>query len=415
MVEQKSDEPLPVFSYLGKQEEHPKQKSCYITRTNSTTHEIISSNLDKSAMYGGVIDSNGPRYCPSIEDKVVRFSDKSSHQIFVEPEGLDINEYYPNGLSTSLPFDIQVKYIRSIKGFENAHITRPGYAIEYDFFDPRELYPTLETKHVGNLFFAGQINGTTGYEEAAAQGLIAGLNAALKSQNKETWYPKRKESYIGVLIDDLITKGTKEPYRMFTSRAEYRLSLREDNADERLTKIGYELGLVSDYRWNHFLEKYKNILEEENKLKKYWITKDSVEAEKLLNDHQIKMQHEQNLFDLLKRPEFNYEILKSLGLKLDLSDNLDIINKVLINAKYAGYIIRQEKEILKQQKSEDTSIPEKFDYSVISGLSNELKEKLSKQKPCTIGQASRIPGVTPAAISLLLIYIKKVNNISKAS
>lgn len=428
LEKQFGDMPLPLFSFEHQnltQEEvaaiAPKQICCYITYTNQQTHDIITSNISYSPMYSGQIEGRGPRYCPSIEDKVMRFSDKDRHQIFVEPEGLNSHELYPNGLSTGLPFDVQCEYIRSIKGFENAHITRPGYAIEYDYFNPQGLNSTLENKHIENLFFAGQINGTTGYEEAAAQGLVAGLNAALKSQGKELWSPKRQESYIGVLIDDLITKGTIEPYRMFTSRAEYRLLLREDNADQRLTAIGYKYGLISEERWQIFNQKQASISKELSNLKNIWVQPGTKDAEYLNNFGNNKITREYNLLDLLKRPEINYEKLSNLeclikSKQAEVQSNLtkDAVEQIEITVKYSGYIQRQEQDIEKQKKYEDWKIPEAFKYNNISGLSAEIQEKLTKHKPETIGQASRISGITPAAISLLIIYLTKHKNYKKA-
>ena len=408
MQEQPGDDPLPSFSFLGKSDEHPKQVCCYITHTNENTHEIIRSGLDRSPLYSGEIEGVGPRYCPSIEDKVMRFAEKNSHQIFVEPEGLDTYELYPNGLSTSLPFDLQLDYIRSIKGFENAHILRPGYAIEYDFFDPRGLKPSLETKAINNLFFAGQINGTTGYEEAAAQGLIAGINAALKVQNKDAWYPGRDEAYIGVLIDDLITQGTLEPYRMFTSRAEFRLILREDNADLRLTPVAEKLGIICNERKEFFHRKLKEISAEQKRLASLWIVPGKELCEKVEKVLGKKIQQEISALELLKRPEVNYNTLRTIGVADD-GIHLQSAEQVEIQAKYSGYIKRQQQEIDRISKSEKTQIPEDFEYSMISGLSNEMVEKLSKVKPKTIGMASRIPGVTPAAVSLLLVSLKKKN------
>ena len=414
MQTQPGDTPRPVFSYLGKLSDHPKQIACYITHTNEKTHEIIRNNLHRSPMYSGEIEGIGPRYCPSIEDKIVRFADKNSHQIFVEPEGLESNELYPNGISTSLPFDVQLEIVRSIKGFENAHICRPGYAIEYDFFDPRDLKPTLETKHMKNLFFAGQINGTTGYEEAAAQGLLAGLNAALIAQEKDSWYPSRSEAYIGVLVDDLITNGTMEPYRMFTSRAEYRLLLREDNADLRLTPIGRKLGLVDDIRFQAFEEKQSLIDAEINRLRKLWVGPKSPKAQELESILPHPITADVNGFDLLKRPEMTYEKLmqvESMGPKIEHNQ---VCEQIEIQAKYDGYITRQKNDIEKQKELENMNIPSDLDYNRIKGLSNEVRQKLMDTKPTTIAQASRIPGVTTAAISLLLIYIKKSGLITTA-
>ena len=405
---QHGDTPIPSFSFFNKENiQHPRQIPCHITYTNLETHKIIVDNLERSAMYGGVIEGVGPRYCPSIEDKIVRFAEKERHQIFVEPEGLESIELYPNGLSTSLPFDVQVKYIHSIKGFENALIMRPGYAIEYDFFDPRDLKPTLETKYMKNLYFAGQINGTTGYEEAGAQGIIAGINAGLSINSDKTWYPKRSEAYIGVLIDDLITKGTKEPYRMFTSRAEYRLILREDNADLRLSSKAIELGLLAKEDEEYFLNKKKSIEDNIEQMKSTWIGPQTEKARKLEQFLDKKMTRESTLFDLLKRPELDYQKLSSIDeLNLSLTNN-DIIEQIEISAKYSGYIDRQNKDIQKISQINNRAIPEAFDYSQVKGLSNEVRQKLSEQKPTTLGEASRIPGVTPAAISLLIIYMKK--------
>jgi tRNA uridine 5-carboxymethylaminomethyl modification enzyme len=405
LQEQWGDQPVPVMSYLGKTEDHPKQTCCWITYTNSNTHQIIRRGMDRSPLYTGVIDGVGPRYCPSIEDKVVRFADKDQHQIFVEPEGLDTYELYPNGISTSLPFDVQLELVRSIKGFENAHITRPGYAIEYDYFNPQDLHYSLETKSIAGLFFAGQINGTTGYEEAAAQGLLAGANAALQVLDKDVWCPTRNRAYMGVLVDDLITMGTNEPYRMFTSRAEYRLLLREDNADIRLTETGRNLGLVDDYRWKSFCEKQEAIELEKQRLKSTWIQPNSDLAEKLFTHIDHKISHEYSLFDLLKRPELNHQIIADL--LPDAKPDPKIGQQVEIDAKYSGYISRQQDEIDRLQRHENTPIPGGFNYAEIKGLSNEVKQKLSEALPATLARASRIPGVTPAAISLLLVQLKK--------
>jgi len=405
LQEQWGDSPEPVMSYLGRLQDHPQQTCCWITYTNKKTHKIIHSGMDRSPLYTGVIDGVGPRYCPSIEDKVVRFADKDQHQIFIEPEGLDTYELYPNGISTSLPFDVQLDLVRSIKGFENAHITRPGYAIEYDYFNPQDLHYSLETKSIKGLFFAGQINGTTGYEEAAAQGLLAGANAALQVQEKEYWCPTRDTAYAGVLVDDLISMGTNEPYRMFTSRAEYRLLLREDNADIRLTAKGRELGLVDDNRWQAFCEKQEGIELETQRLKNTWVQPNSDMAEKLFKHIDHRISHEYSLFDLLKRPELNHQIIGDL--LPDQKPDSKIAQQVEIDAKYSGYISRQQDEIDRLQRHENTAIPDGFDYSNIKGLSNEVKQKLSDALPKTLARAARVPGVTPAAISLLLVQLKK--------
>jgi tRNA uridine 5-carboxymethylaminomethyl modification enzyme len=405
LEEQYGDTPTPVMSYMGKQEDHPEQVCCWITHTNQRTHDIIMGGLDRSPMYAGVIEGVGPRYCPSIEDKVNRFADKNSHQVFIEPEGLDTHELYPNGISTSLPFDVQIELVRSIKGFENAHITRPGYAIEYDFFNPQDLKYSLETKQINGLFFAGQINGTTGYEEAGAQGLLAGMNAALLSQEKEAWCPRRDEAYIGVLVDDLISLGTSEPYRMFTSRAEYRLLLREDNADLRLTEKGRELGLVDDDRWKAFSEKREAIVQEQQRLKETWIQAGSEQADQLSEKLKSPLTREYNLYDLLKRPELEYNDIA--GLKGEPLSDDRAAEQVQIEAKYAGYIDRQQDDINRLRQHENTAIPSQFNYDIVEGLSNEIKQKLGEARPETLARASRIPGVTPAAVSLLLIYLKK--------
>jgi tRNA uridine 5-carboxymethylaminomethyl modification enzyme len=410
---QLGDEPVPVFSYLGRRNEHPAQVCCHITATNERTHELIRAGTDRSPMFTGVIEGVGPRYCPSVEDKVVRFADKLSHQIFIEPEGLDTHEIYPNGISTSLPFDVQYEFVRSIRGFENAHITRPGYAIEYDFFDPRDLQPTLETRFVAGLYFAGQINGTTGYEEAAAQGLLAGINASLAVQGREPWWPKRSDAYIGVLVDDLISRGAPEPYRMFTSRAEYRLTLREDNADLRLTPVARELGLVDDARWSFFERKRVAIDTEIARLRAAWVrpgTDAAARLEKLLD---APFAREQRAFDLLRRPEVSYEALDAV-LAADAADwrederlAVQVPLQADVQAKYTGYIERQNDEIERQRRNEETQLPATIDYAQVRGLSNEARQKLVEQRPLTLGQAARIPGMTPAAVSLLLIHLKR--------
>ena len=405
LPEQWGDQPDPVMSYLGAAQDHPEQTCCWITHTNQTTHAIIHEGMDRSPMFTGVIEGIGPRYCPSIEDKVVRFADKDSHQIFIEPEGLNSIELYPNGISTSLPYDIQQRLVQSIKGFEQAHIIRPGYAIEYDFFDPRDLSQNLENKYISGLFFAGQINGTTGYEEAAAQGLLAGINASLRSQDKDGWSPTRDTAYLGVLVDDLITMGTKEPYRMFTSRAEYRLLLREDNADIRLTEKGRELGLVEDHRWQIFQTKMEAIEQETQRMKSSWVQAGSVQAEKLKAHIGKPLTREYSLFELLKRPELDYEILAQIT--AEHCQHPQAALQVEITAKYSGYIDRQAEDVERNRRLEDTFIPDDFDFTQVKGLSNEVVQKLGEIQPATIAQASRIQGVTPAAVSLLLIYLKK--------
>ncbi|MCP1366987.1 tRNA uridine-5-carboxymethylaminomethyl(34) synthesis enzyme MnmG, partial [Halomonas sp. BBD48] len=405
LEEQPGDTPTPVMSYLGSQAMHPQQVSCHIAHTNERTHEIIFANLDRSPMYSGVIEGVGPRYCPSIEDKVHRFADKTSHQVFIEPEGLDTHELYPNGISTSLPFDVQLQVVRSIKGMENAHITRPGYAIEYDFFDPRDLRHSLETKFIHNLFFAGQINGTTGYEEAGAQGLLAGLNAARRALGQDSWAPRRDEAYLGVLVDDLITMGTQEPYRMFTSRAEYRLLLREDNADLRLTETGRRLGLVDDRRWAAFEAKRKGIERETARLQSAWVQPRSAEADQLNAKLPKPLNREYSLFELLKRPELVYADVAVL--KGEPVSDEAVAEQVQIQAKYQGYIDRQQDEIDKLKRHEQTPLPADLDYDRVEGLSNEIRQKLAATRPETLAQAGRISGVTPAAVSILLIHLKK--------
>ena len=406
LAEQPGDTPTPIFSFLGSRSDHPEQISCYITHTNEKTHDVIRKNLDRSPMYSGEIEGIGPRYCPSIEDKVVRFADRTSHQIFLEPEGLNCGEVYPNGISTSLPFDVQYEIVRSMKGLENAHITRPGYAIEYDYFDPRDLQPWLETKHMAGLFFAGQINGTTGYEEAAAQGLIAGLNAGLQAREMEPWFPRRDEAYIGVMIDDLITSGTREPYRMFTSRAEYRLLLREDNADLRLTPKGRELGLVNDERWQIFTTKREAVEKETRRLEAYKFSPEKIDqalAEQVLGEPLNKVN---SAIELLRRPSVDYQgLLTLLGEEETVAEAVS--EQVVIQTKYAGYIARQQNEIDRLQRHENTILPDDLDYKQVRGLSNEVREKLQQARPNSLGQAARIAGVTPAAVSILLVHLKR--------
>lgn len=411
MQVQAGDTPLPVMSYMGDVSMHPRQINCYITHTNERTHDIIRSGLDRSPMYSGVIEGVGPRYCPSIEDKIHRFADKDSHQIFIEPEGLTTHELYPNGISTSLPFDVQLDLVHSMKGLENAHILRAGYAIEYDYFDPQALHPTLETKAIENLFFAGQINGTTGYEEAGAQGLLAGLNAGLRTQGKQGFIPRRDEAYIGVLVDDLITNGTKEPYRMFTSRAEYRLMLREDNADQRLTEIGRNFGLIDDARWAKFNDKMENIAKETERLKGLWATPNNELGKAFIqNNPNEVLSKEINSLDLLKRPNITFADIAKIT---DSSVSEDVGEQIEISVKYQGYIDRQAEEIEQMKRLENTALPTDFDYSQVSGLSNEIVQKLSHIRPATLGQASRISGVTPAGVSLLAMTIKKIKKVVK--
>ena len=404
MTPQPGDTPTPVMSFMGDVSMHPQQINCYITHTNLQTHDIIRSGLDRSPMYTGVIEGVGPRYCPSIEDKIHRFSDKDSHQIFLEPEGLTTHELYPNGISTSLPFDIQFQLVRSIKGMENAHILRPGYAIEYDYFNPQALKPTLETKSINNLFFAGQINGTTGYEEAGAQGLLAGLNAARRAWDQDGWTPSRDQAYIGVLVDDLITLGTKEPYRMFTSRAEYRLMLREDNADQRLTAIGRELGLVDDARWAHFCEKMEAVEQETARLKALWAAPNNKLGQRFIEQTGEVLSKECSAIDLLKRPNINFSQIA----ELTGSDVSQLVGEQIeIGVKYAGYIDRQQDDVAQLKKLEDSLLPIDFDYDGVSGLSREITQKLKDVRPASLAQVGRIPGVTPAAVHLLMVTLKK--------
>jgi tRNA uridine 5-carboxymethylaminomethyl modification enzyme len=413
LEEQPGDVPQPVFSFLGRTAEHPRQVSCWITATNERTHEIIRAASARSPMFTGAIEGVGPRYCPSVEDKVARFAAKTSHQVFIEPEGLDTREIYPNGISTSLPFDVQVDFVRSIRGFERAQLTRPGYAIEYDFFDPRDLKPTLETHALAGLYFAGQINGTTGYEEAAAQGLVAGINAALAARGGEPWWPRRSEAYIGVLIDDLITRGAPEPYRMFTSRAEYRLTLREDNADLRLTPVGRDLGLVDDERWQFFERKRIAVERETEVLTDRWVRPGTPEAERLGAVLGAEITREQRAFELLRRPEARHaalvEALDLPAAEWTTDERLvsQVPLQVEVQAKYSGYIQRQHEEIERQRRSEEAQLPEDLDYGAVRGLSNEVRQRLSEHRPATVGQAARIPGVTPAAVSLLLVHLKR--------
>ena len=415
LAPQHGDNPSPVFSFMGNAAQHPEQMACYITYTNEKTHDVIRNNLDRSPMYAGIIEGIGPRYCPSIEDKVMRFADRNAHQIFLEPEGLTSNEIYPNGISTSLPFDVQMQIVHSMKGLENARIIRPGYAIEYDFFDPRDLKPSLESKHIQGLFFAGQINGTTGYEEAAAQGLLAGLNAGRYASEKEAWTPRRDEAYIGVLVDDLCTLGTKEPYRMFTSRAEYRLMLREDNADLRLTAQGRELGLVDDARWTAFNQKLEMIELERQRLRDIWIHPKSASVEEVNTVLSAPLTKEANGEDLLRRPEMTYQSLTGLSLFTPAVVDPLAAEQVEIQVKYEGYIARQQEEITRHLRNENTLLPVDLDYKNVNGLSNEVVAKLNDHKPTSIGQASRISGITPAAISILLIWLKKQGLLRKSA
>ncbi|PIJ42715.1 tRNA uridine-5-carboxymethylaminomethyl(34) synthesis enzyme MnmG [Tatumella sp. OPLPL6] len=415
LAPQHGDNPSPVFSFMGNAAQHPEQMACYITYTNEKTHDVIRNNLDRSPMYAGIIEGIGPRYCPSIEDKVMRFADRNAHQIFLEPEGLTSNEIYPNGISTSLPFDVQMQIVHSMKGLENARIIRPGYAIEYDFFDPRDLKPSLESKHIQGLFFAGQINGTTGYEEAAAQGLLAGLNAGRYAADKDAWTPRRDEAYIGVLVDDLCTLGTKEPYRMFTSRAEYRLMLREDNADLRLTAIGRDLGLVDDVRWTAFNQKLEMIELERQRLRDIWVHPKSTNVDDLNQVLSAPLTKEANGEDLLRRPEMTYQTLTELALFTPSVTDPLAAEQVEIQVKYEGYIARQQEEITRHLRNENTLLPVDLDYKNVNGLSNEVVAKLNDHKPTSIGQASRISGITPAAISILLIWLKKQGLLRKSA